>query len=254
MTSLTAEQQEAWTRNGYLILPGLLADRATDLDSEAARVAGLDNLIDTMNLRCRWADHVDTGECRIDAFDPIIDLSEALARVARDDRLLGVLEELYGEPARLFKDKLILKPSGAPGYDLHQDYIAWEEFPETFVTAIVAIDASSRDTGGTEFFAGEHLRGVLSAPDGGFNRLKLDDLNVKEGIIPDLEPGDVVLFGGLVPHRSAPNRSERSRRMLYLSYNADSDGGDHRDSHYRQFHAWLRERYAEHGKIGTFFR
>ena len=33
-----------------------------------------------------------------------------------------------------------------------------------------------------------------------------------------------------------------------MSYNALSDGGDQREKHYREFHAWLRTKYAQHGK------
>ena len=68
-----------------------------------------------------------------------------------------------------------------------------------------------------------------------------------------LAPGDVAVFGCFTPHDSAPNRSGRWRRQLYLSYNAASDGGDRRTAHYREFHAWLRERYAEYGKHNVYF-
>ena len=68
-----------------------------------------------------------------------------------------------------------------------------------------------------------------------------------------LEPGDVAVFGGFTPHRSDPNVSERWRRQLYLSYNASSDGGEQREKHYREFHAWLRKKYAEFGKADTYF-
>ena len=46
-----------------------------------------------------------------------------------------------------------------------------------------------------------------------------------------LEPGDVAVFGGFTPHRSDPNVSAGPRRQLYLSYNADSAGGDPRAKH-----------------------
>ena len=68
-----------------------------------------------------------------------------------------------------------------------------------------------------------------------------------------LEPGDVAIFGGFTPHRSDPNVSDRWRRQLYLSYNALSDGGDQRAKHYREFHAWLKVKYAEYGKNETYF-
>jgi hypothetical protein len=67
------------------------------------------------------------------------------------------------------------------------------------------------------------------------------------------EPGDVAIFGGFVPHRSAPNRSDRWRRQLYLSYNKESDGGPQRAKHYAEFHAWLVKKYAQYGKTETYF-
>ena len=52
----------------------------------------------------------------------------------------------------------------------------------------------------------------------------------------------------------APNQSGQSLRLLCLSYNADSDGGDQRDAHYREYKGWLKDRYAECGKVNTFFK
>ncbi|MDB6019726.1 MAG: hypothetical protein JWR19_4215 [Pedosphaera sp.] len=43
-------------------------------------------------------------------------------------------------------------------------------------------------------------------------------------------------------------------RLLYLSYNALSDGGEQQEKHYTEFHAWLKDRYPEYGKANTFFR
>ena len=74
------------------------------------------------------------------------------------------------------------------------------------------------------------------------------------GVILTLAPGDIAVFGGYTPHRSSPNLSSRTRRLLYLSYNAFSDGGEQRDRHYAEFADWLKDRYAEHGKTMTYFR
>jgi hypothetical protein len=70
----------------------------------------------------------------------------------------------------------------------------------------------------------------------------------------ELEPGDVAVFGGFAPHRSAPNQSAGWRRQLFLSYNKHSDGGAQRDAHYAEFHRWLRKRYADHGKHDVYFQ
>ena len=81
-----------------------------------------------------------SGECLFDCFDPVIDIGPVSRYFACDERLLGPLREIYGDEAHLLKDKLIFKRPSAQGYGLHQDYIAWPSFPESFITAIVAID------------------------------------------------------------------------------------------------------------------
>src|SRR5262249_39676745 len=182
------------------------------------------------------------------------DLSPACATLAGHPRMLTLLEGLYGEPARLFKDKLIFKPPGARGYDLHQDFIAWPNFPRSFVTAAVAIDPCGLDNGCTVVYPGVPRRGCLPPEDGDYHPLPDGTVDGATAVPLELGPGDVAFFGCFVPHRSAANASARSRRLLYLSYNALSDGGDRREQHYREFRAWLQDRYAEYGRTATFFR
>ena len=52
-----------------------------------------EDLIGSVNIRCRWQNHVETGECRFDCFDPVL----------RDSPIL------------------IFKPPGALGYRRHQE-------------------------------------------------------------------------------------------------------------------------------------
>jgi 2-aminoethylphosphonate dioxygenase len=252
---LDERQVTDYRADGFLVVRQVFTPaEIAELAAEADRLFARTDLQDSDNIRCRWQNHVDTGQCRFDCFDPVIDLSAACARVARDERLLDAIGDLYREPAHLFKDKLIFKPPFAQGYGLHQDYIGWPSFPTSFLTAIVAIDGADGSNGATEVFRGYHQRGVLSTPDGNYHQLPDDAVDASAGVMLDLEPGDVAIFSGYTPHRSAPNRSDRWRRLLYLSYNAHSDGGDRRDAHYAEFHAWLKDRYAEYGKTATFFR
>lgn len=253
--SLQASSLDAYHENGFLIVRGVFsADEIVMLAEEADRLTGRAELIDTQNIRCRWQDHAETGECRFDCFDPVIDIGPVCRYFAHDRRILDVLDAIYGETAYLFKDKLIFKPPGAKGYDLHQDYIGWKEFPESFITVIVAIDATNAGNGATEVFPGYHKQGYLSPRDGEYHQLTADAVDESKGVILDLAPGDIALFGGFTPHRSAPNLSSHGRRQLYLSYNAERDGGEQREAHYRQFHEWLVQKYAEYGKTGVYFR
>jgi len=255
-TSLIDSAQAAqYHADGFLVVRQVFsADRIAELDAEAVRLHQRTDLIDTNNIRCRWQNDVETGECRFDCFDPVIDLSAVCERTARDPRLLDIVGALYGEPACLFKDKLIFKAPGTLGYKLHQDYISWKSFPTSFLTAIVAIDAADAGNGATEVFPGYYQGGCLTPRDGMYHQLPDDAVDPSAGIVLDLAPGDVAIFSGYTPHRSEANRSPQWRRLLYLSYNALSDGGEQRDRQYTEFRGWLQDRYAEYGKTSTFFR
>ncbi len=252
--SLTPDQIGAYHRDGFITAHGIFAAEAEALQNEAVRLTGLAPLIDSNNIRCRWQDHAETGECRFDCFDPVIDISPVCERIARSPVLSDMAAQLYSEPAFLFKDKLIFKPPGTKGYDMHQDFISWESFPESFLTCIVAIDPSDAASGATEVFPGYHQQGYLSPRDGMYHQLDESLVGLTKGVTLDLAPGDVAFFSGFTPHRSGPNKSEHSRRLLYLSFNAARDGGDIRSAHYEFFHQWLQERYAEYGKTETYFR
>jgi 2-aminoethylphosphonate dioxygenase len=104
----TKVQLQHYHADGYLILRHLFtAGEIAEWESEAARLMERKDLIDNDNIRCRWQNHIETGECRFDCFDPVIDLSPVFASLARDERLLRAISAIYGEPACLFKDKLI---------------------------------------------------------------------------------------------------------------------------------------------------
>jgi hypothetical protein len=252
---LSEEAIEQYRQQGFLIVRQLFS--AADIGEalqEADRLFQRRDLITSENLRCRWQPHFQTQECLFECFDPVIDLAPVCSRLAHDPRLLGVLGELYGEPACLFKDKLIFKPAGAKGYDLHQDYIAWPNFPRSFVTALIALDPADLENGCTVVYPGYHHQGCLTPEDGDYHPLPAGTVDEAKAVPLNLAPGDVAIFGCFTPHGSAPNRSNRWRRQLYLSYNALSDGGDRREQHYQEFLVWLRKKYAEYGKHFVYFQ
>jgi 2-aminoethylphosphonate dioxygenase len=252
---LSARRVSDYREQGFLVERGVFsAAEVAVVAAEADALLVREDLRDANNLRCRWQKHVETGECLFETFDPVVDLSPACARLAADRRLLDRLAALYGEEACLFKDKLIFKPPGARGYDLHQDYIGWPGFPRSFLTVLVALDAADAANGCTVVYPGYHHRGYLAPEDGNYHPLPAGAVDEARAVPLELRPGDVAVFGCFTPHRSDANRSAGPRRQLYLSYNALSDGGPQRDRHYDEFHRWLRKRYAEHGKTDVYFR
>jgi hypothetical protein len=255
LSVLSTDELRAWHEDGFITLRKFFNPR--EIDAAATEAEQLlvrhRSLIDTKNLRCRFLPNVLTGDCEFECFDPVIDLSLACHKLALHARLLEVLEDLYGEEACLFKDKLIFKPPGVKGYDLHQDYISWPGFPKSFLTVLVPFDRADETNGCTEVFPGYHHDGLLTPADGKFYLLPPETVDESRAVPLVLDPGDIAIFGGFTPHRSAPNRSGRWRRQLYLSYNRISEGGHQRPQHYREFRNWLREKYAQYGKTETYY-
>lgn len=255
LKTLTPAEREQWQRDGFLIVRHLFpADEMTALSQEAWQLTDRRDLIDKHNLRSRFQQTHDETDCLWETFDPVIDIGPLCASIARDSRLLAILHDLYDEPACLFKDKLIFKQPGTKGYDLHQDWISWPGFPRSFLTVLVPIDAATADNGCTEVFPGYHTGGSLSPEDGEYHPLPATTVDESDSVKLLLEPGDIAIFDGFTPHRSAPNRSNTWRRQLYLSYNARSDGGEQRESHYEKFREYLKKRYAEYDLVNVYFQ
>ena len=224
---------------GCVFSPDEMADLAEECDRLLRECR---HLIDRHNLRCRFMQHADGGEPLFEVFDPVNDISPLCARITADPRLLAIVESIYGEPACLFKEKLIYKLPGASGYQLHQDIPrSWTGFPRTFLTVLIPIDRPSDENGCTELFSGYH-HDFLFPEQQDLYMLPDDCVTESRSLKLLLQPGDVAVFHGLTPHRSAPNRSTSTRRALYVSYNASSDGGDQRAQHYVEFHEFLRKR------------
>ena len=165
------------------------------------------------------------GLAVVDRLSPVIDISPVFASLVRDERLLRPLGELCGERALLFKDKLIYKMPGAAGYEMHQDYSSWQTFPRDLVNVIVAIDGADADNGGVEFFPGYSDR-LLSA-EGELRYMSAEEagrIDLGTGEVLTTDPGDVIVFDCLTPHRSGVNRSKRLRRQLYLTYSSARHG------------------------------
>lgn len=252
---LSRDQLQFYDTHGFVTLKGLFdADEIQQLRAESDRLlTERQDLISPNNLRCRYMPHHQTGEPLFEVFDPVNDISPVCEKFCDDQRIVSAVESIYSEPACLFKEKLIFKPSGALGYKLHQDIPrGWKGFPRTFLTVLIPIDPTSEENGCTEVFSGYHSD-FLSDDDATY--MLPDDLvdNARRTHMV-LDPGDVAIFHGLTPHRSAANRSQQMRRVLYVSYNALSDGGAQRESHYADFQERMRLRLSSQANSPLFFQ
>lgn len=222
------------------------------VNAEAEALFSDPQIVNPTNLRCRWQRHHNSGRAVFDGFDPVVDISKRCSTIASDRRIEQILSSIYNEKPCLFRDKLLFKRPGSEGYPTHQDFISGTHFPRSVITVVVALDAADSESGCIEVFPGIYESYLVN--DTGSHCLVSESSLLAQPVPLLLQPGDVAIFPCFTPHRSGPNRSSRSRRHLYLSYNAMSDGGDYRAQHYVQYHAWLRESFSKNGLVSCEFR
>jgi ectoine hydroxylase-related dioxygenase (phytanoyl-CoA dioxygenase family) len=250
--ALTQEQIEEYQRKGYLRVRAVFnAEEVAAWEAESRRLLTL-GLAHADNWRA-VSYRMETGLAIVDRLNPVIDISPLFASLVADERILRPLRELYDEEMLLFKDKLIYKMPGVPGYPAHQDYALWQTFPRPLANVIVSIDAARAENGGVEFFEGHHERLLSTTGEQRFmNADEIARLDTEASEVVETEPGDIVIFDGMTPHRSGVNLSNTLRRQLYLTYSSARKG----DLYQEQLRAHEAQERARRGPSAerTFFR
>jgi len=149
-------------------------------------------------------------------------------------RMQQAVSELFADEAVLFKEKINYKLPGGGGFAEHQDVQAgWDRYGKLHITAMIAIDETTAANGSLQMIPGMHQQGVLGSMWAPLTDADTDGVEYEP---VHCQPGDAVFFDSYAPHRSAPNNTDKPRRVLYITYNAASDG-DQREQYYADKHA-----------------
>ena len=220
------EFQGRHQQDGVVHVPGLVAS-----DAMAELLAWVDDISTASTLGRHYFESTDRGRVKARTEDFAKD-HPPLHQFLTQGRVHDVLEALFGEPPVLFKEKINYKHPGAAGYAPHQDAPAYP-FGSLHITMLLALDSADTSNGCLEFAKGAHHNGVIDVNADGC--LPIERAAQLEWTPMPVAAGDAVFFNSFAPHRSGTNRSDRSRRALYVTYNASSEGD-------------LRSEYYDHKK------
>jgi hypothetical protein len=216
-----------YLRSGYVVVPGLLNPSETDrlravTDALAARADG----IDTEDALFDFEPGSTSGRPRIQRIKKPHRADPYYFELAAHARIVAFLSEVIGPDLRLSHSKINMKAAkdGSP-LEWHQD---WAFAPHTNMSTCVAsvmVDDCTLENGAMQVIAGSHQGPLYDhhGADGFF-----------EGAIPPATPGldfdkatpllgpagSVAFHHPLMIHGSGFNRSEQSRRILFLEYAA----------------------------------
>lgn len=132
----------------------------------------------------------------------------------------------------LFKDKINYKLARGNGFGAHLDAPAYDHIGKIdHLTANVAVDEATPENGCLEVVPGSHRMNVELQPGKGGHISEAWE-NSQAWVKVPLKPGDILIFGSHLAHRSGPNNTDESRRSIYATYHCVSDGTDLRDRYY----------------------
>ncbi len=237
----------AYQRDGYLVLPDFLSP--ADCDALQARAAELVEGFDPGPVRTAFSTR-DQGHAKARYFresgeairfffeeeatdqpaalalnkighalhdlDPVFDKISRQPKVAALARDLGLAEPLLLQSMYLFKQPQI---GGEVGW--HQDATYLHTVPSTVTGLWIALDDADRDNGCLMALRGAHrgpLRQRFHEKDDELITSTLDPAPwpATEPVALEARRGTLVVLHGLLPHASAPNRSDRPRAAYSL--------------------------------------
>ncbi len=233
---LSAEQVQAYHRDGYVVIPGLLAGEEIEL---LRVVAERDREVATG----RGGADASGNETRIWITGKLGD--DMLSAVARSHRVVDACEQVAGEELYHWHHKMTLKePRVGGAWEWHQDYGYWYHngclWPR-LVSCMIAVDRATPENGCLQVLRGSHLLGRIEhgktgTQTGVADRGRLAEIvDRHETVHCELAPGDGLLFHCNTLHTSDANRSEHRRWAFLCCYNAASNDPIHESEHHPRY-------------------
>ena len=213
---------EAFRRDGYVVIPGLLTDDELDRYGEAVtrgvrdRNAGDDtplekksryqqSFVQCMNL---WEDRPDVRPL---TFHP---------------RLGQAAAELMGVGAvRLWHDQALYKQAGGRPTDAHQDHPYWPIKETLSCTAWIPFEGSTLASGALGYLPGTHEIGLRKFINIFYGEpediLSLPEVEAIEPVFVEVPKGSVAFHHGLTVHLAKANTTDRDRAVHTIIYFPD---------------------------------
>jgi phytanoyl-CoA dioxygenase PhyH len=220
---VSAEQIEAFQRDGYVVIDGLLND--AELDRYEPLVIAAVEARSSADAR-----PLDERSPYEQSFQQCINLWEdhpALRPLTFHQRVAQAGAELLGVDAlRLWHDQALFKRAGGRETDPHQDQPYWPIAELDTITAWIPMDGSTLASGAMGYLPGSHLVGLRRFQ----NIFQAEDAQalLASPEIADIEPvyvevlrGGVAYHAGLTVHMAKPNTSATDRAVHTVIMFAD---------------------------------
>jgi phytanoyl-CoA hydroxylase len=273
-THLTPQQVEQFHQDGYLILPAVFRqDEILHMQQESDRLIEL--LINSSIATKRSSTRIDVvkggnGVPVVRKVQPINDLSEYLAQVGNDARLLDPMRDLMQDEPILIEERInpkqtlqtlipgfALSTRVSDAFPIHNDWAYYKEqqYPQEVISSAISLDECTSHNGPLRVWPGSHKAHLEH------DRIENFGLQVPPNLIDHnggedvMSPaGSVMFFHSLLVHNSRPNETNKPRRLLIYSHYPSryNMGHDVRNGPTREQERPFEQQYLQMVKSGAY--
>jgi len=238
---ITAAERRAWEEDGFFVRKSVFAPR----EIEAMRLAGEQVVARAERASRCGRDYRVDGNRYVDApeatiqyehneaaatirvIEPFHHLHEVFDRLIDDPRIVDPMCGVIGsDGVAIWTDKINLKrPLEGSAFRWHQDSPYWTHacgHVDLLPNVLVSLDDADEENGCFRVIRGSHRKGCLPGIQDGttLGGLFTDPAHFDESDqVPAVVPaGSLVFFSPHCVHGSQPNRSQRPRRAMVLTY------------------------------------
>jgi hypothetical protein len=238
---LSERERRAWREDGFFLRRAVFSPAEVEDLREAAERVRAAALALSETGRAYEVDgnrYVDAGPVTVQiehgrasatlrVVEPFHHLDPVFEKLIDDARLVVPMRALVGaQRVALWTDKLNFKPPHeGSGFRWHQDSPYWAHacrHLDQLPNVMLALDDADEDNGCFRVVRGSHRRGLLPGrqDDGVLGPLFTDPrhIDLEAQVAAEMPAGSLFFFSPHTVHGSEPNRSDRQRRALVITY------------------------------------
>jgi phytanoyl-CoA hydroxylase len=219
---LTQKQIDFYHEQGYLGVENVLPD---ELVSELRRVT--DDFVEQTRAHTEHTDVFDlepghsAADPRLRRLKNPVQQHPVYDQALRHASILDIIEQLIGPGLRTNGNKLNMKSPGfGSAVEWHQDWAFYPHTNDDILAVGVAMDDMTLENGCLLVVPGSHKHPIYTHhQDGRFVGAVTVDIPGADRAIPiEVKAGGISIHHARTLHASAPNRSQRPRRLLLFQY------------------------------------
>lgn len=225
--TLTDAEIDTFQQDGYLVLHDVLP---------ISELAALNDELEERYQERLKDPEIASNEEKRNQIHGLGSDSERSQQLARDSRLLSLIEDLVKPGIALFSAKLISKGPHEPNNvcHWHQDEAYWHIYSESErrMSIWLPLQDTTKENGCLRVIPGTHKKGIIpheprSSRDHGACRLSFlpGERELPNTVYCEIPAGSAVLFSNKLCHSSLGNHTAQHRRAFILTYQEATIGG-----------------------------